>query len=114
MKQVGLILLAMTPVIDLILIITMSVDLLNGAKATVPHGIAAVYIGVSIAFGKQMIQWADERFKYYVLKEGNLPEKKTGNCLCKSLFCKLVKTCFSLFDWNRSIVVNYKYCRTRR
>lgn len=37
MKQVGLILLAMTPVIDLILIITMSVDLLNGAKATVPH-----------------------------------------------------------------------------
>ena len=43
MKQVGLILLAMTPVIDLILIITMSVDLLNGAKATVPHGIAAVY-----------------------------------------------------------------------
>ncbi|MDI5788286.1 hypothetical protein PO124_07245 [Bacillus licheniformis] len=28
------------------------------------HGIAAVYIGVSIAFGSRMIKWADERFAY--------------------------------------------------
>ncbi|PHK49961.1 hypothetical protein [Staphylococcus edaphicus] len=86
LNKVGLIFLSMTPVIDLILIMTMTLDLLNGAKATVPHGIAAVYIGVSLAFGKQMIRWADERFKYYVLKVGHLPVKKTGIAYAKAYF----------------------------
>lgn len=78
LKKVGLALLALTPVIDLILLITTSVDLYKGATATTAHAIAAVYIGVSIANGKNMIQWADERFQYYVTKQGPKPIKRFG------------------------------------
>ncbi|GIP32821.1 hypothetical protein [Paenibacillus sp. J2TS4] len=77
-NKLGLVLLALTPVIDLILLITTSVDLYRGAVATTAHAIAAVYIGVSIAFGKSMIQWADEHFRYYVTKQGPKPEKLYG------------------------------------
>lgn len=77
-QKLGLILLALTPVIDLILLITTSIDLYGGATATTAHAVAAVYIGVSIAFGKDMIAWADERFRYYVAKQGAKPMKRYG------------------------------------
>lgn len=38
-KKLGLIFLALTPVIDLILLITTAVDLMNGATAETPHAI---------------------------------------------------------------------------
>lgn len=77
-EKLGLFFLMLTPVIDLLLLIMASVDLYRGAAATVPHAIAAVYIGVSIAFGKSMIAWADERFRYYVTKQGPKPVKRYG------------------------------------
>ncbi|CAM4134505.1 hypothetical protein [Lederbergia lenta] len=77
-KKLGLFLLALTPVIDLILLIITGIDLHRGAIATQAHAIAAVYIGVSIAFGKSMIEWADERFLYYVTKQGPKPLKRDG------------------------------------
>ncbi|TDL53768.1 hypothetical protein E2R60_11980 [Paenibacillus dendritiformis] len=77
-QKLGLILLTLTPVIDLILLITTSIDLYGGATATTAHAVAAVYIGVSIAFGKDMIAWADERFRYYVAKQGAKPLKRYG------------------------------------
>ncbi|CAH0117673.1 hypothetical protein PAE9249_00133 [Paenibacillus sp. CECT 9249] len=76
--KLGLFLLALTPVIDLILLVATSVDLYRGAVATTPHAIAAVYIGVSIGFGKSMIAWADERFRYYIVKQGPPPTKRFG------------------------------------
>ncbi|MFJ8268126.1 hypothetical protein [Peribacillus asahii] len=76
--KLGFLLLALTPVIDMILLIVTGLDLYNGATATAVHGIAAIYIGVSIAFGKSMIQWADERFQYYVTKQGPKPIKHYG------------------------------------
>jgi len=77
-KKLGLMLLALTPLIDLLLLIITSIDLYQGAVASTVHGIAAIYIGVSIVFGKSMIKWADERFQYYVMKEGTKPEKRYG------------------------------------
>lgn len=77
-KRLGLFFLALTPVIDLVLLIVTVADLYNGSVATQVHAIAAVYLGVSIAFGKSMIRWADERFLYYIKKQGTKPEKKTG------------------------------------
>ncbi|WP_284139619.1 MULTISPECIES: hypothetical protein [unclassified Virgibacillus] len=77
-KRLGLFFLALTPVIDLILLIATSIDLYRGATATKVHAIAAVYIGVSIAFGKSMIAWADIRFQYYVMKQGSKPVKRYG------------------------------------
>lgn len=79
LKRVGLILLALTPVIDLFLIIITSMDLYRGANATIAHGLAAVYIGVSLAFGKNMINWFDERFQHFIAKTSNSrPMKKFG------------------------------------
>lgn len=78
LNRLGLFFLALTPVIDLILLIITGIDLYHGATATQAHAIAAVYIGISIAFGKSMIQWADERFQYYVTKQGSKPAKRFG------------------------------------
>lgn len=77
-KKLGLFFLALTPVIDLVLLTVTAVDLYNGATATQIHALAAVYLGVSIAFGKSMIRWADERFLYFVKKQGAKPKRKTG------------------------------------
>ncbi|MCG3087894.1 hypothetical protein [Sporosarcina cyprini] len=77
-KRLGLFFLALTPVIDLLLLFVTASDLYNGAVATQIHALAAIYLGVSIAFGKSMIRWADERFLYYVKKQGTKPVKKTG------------------------------------
>ncbi|MGM9989030.1 MAG: hypothetical protein ACI35O_17615 [Bacillaceae bacterium] len=77
-ERLGFFFLGLTPIIDLILLIVTGIDLCRGTIATTAHGIAAIYIGVSIAFGKGMIQWADERFQYYIAKTGPKPNQKYG------------------------------------
>lgn len=73
-KKLGALLLLCTPLIDLVLIICTIVDLRNGATAQLFHGLAAAYVGVTIAFGRRMIQWADERFAY-LFAGGPKPKK---------------------------------------
>jgi len=77
-NKLGMVLLAATPLIDCILLATTSIDLYRGATASTVHAIAAVYIGVSLAFGKSMITWADNYFRYYVTKQGAKPAKRYG------------------------------------
>lgn len=67
-KKLSLLFFALTPVIDLVLLVLTALDLKNGSDATISHGLAAVYIGVSIAYGKTLIAWADEKFQKHVLK----------------------------------------------
>jgi len=74
-KKLGAGLLLMTPVVDLALLIATLLDLRSGAVATMAHGIAAIYIGASIAYGHRMIRWADERFAYR-FANGPAPMKK--------------------------------------
>lgn len=62
--RLGGILLLLTPLVDLFLLAFTVIDMKNGAEAGVFHGLAAVYIGVTVAFGHRMIRWADERFAY--------------------------------------------------
>ncbi len=63
-KTLGLVFLFCTPLIDLLLLIFTLFDLKNGATADMFHGLAAIYIGASISWGRQMIQWADRQFVY--------------------------------------------------
>ncbi|MHA6529664.1 hypothetical protein [Paenibacillus sp. BAC0078] len=77
-KKLGLFFLALTPVLDIILLAIAGIDLYRGASATTAHALAAVYISVSLVFGKSMIAWSDERFRYYVTKQGNKPIKRYG------------------------------------
>ena len=61
-RKLGAALLASTILVDLALLTFTVVDMKRGATATMFHGLAAVYIGVSLVFGPSMIRWADERF----------------------------------------------------
>jgi len=75
MKRLGLALLMATPIIDLLLLVATVVDLQRGATASMVHGIAAIYIGVSIAYGHQMIAWADRYFLFW-FKGGENPRRR--------------------------------------
>ncbi|MFB7307688.1 hypothetical protein [Streptomyces sp. NPDC056192] len=59
--RVSTALLLTLPAIDLLLFAASAVDLARGAIPTSAHGLAAVYVGVSIAFGGQLVAWADSR-----------------------------------------------------
>ena len=74
-KKLGAILLFCTPIVDLFLLVATVIDLQHGGVANMFHGLAAVYIGVSVGFGKRMIKWADEQFVYR-FKKGEKPVKK--------------------------------------
>ncbi|WP_354702177.1 hypothetical protein DSM112329_02531 [Paraconexibacter sp. AEG42_29] len=62
--RLGGILLACAPLVDLILLTVSILDLRAGGTATTAHTLAAVYIGVSVAFGHRMVRWADVRFAH--------------------------------------------------
>ncbi|MCO5997725.1 hypothetical protein [Actinoallomurus rhizosphaericola] len=63
-RRLGNVLLVGVPMVDLVLLAASVVDLRRGAPASPAHGLAAIYIGVSLAFGHQMIRWADRRFAH--------------------------------------------------
>lgn len=65
----GAALLALTPLIDLLLLTTAVIDIRQGASASPRHGLAAIYLGVSIAFGPRLIAWADARFAHFFSDE---------------------------------------------
>lgn len=64
LRSASTVLLCCLPLVDLALLVVTAVDLHRGTTATAPHGLAAVYIGFSIAFGHTMTRWADQRFAH--------------------------------------------------
>jgi hypothetical protein len=62
--RLGAVLLACVPLVDLVLLVATVVDLRGGVKANSTHGLAAVYLGFSVAFGASMVRWADVRFAH--------------------------------------------------
>lgn len=46
------------------LLLATAISLRGGETANVTHGVAAVYIGFSSAFGHGTVRWADERFAH--------------------------------------------------
>jgi hypothetical protein len=72
--RLGVALLVATPVVDLALLAATTIDLRRGGEAALPHALAAVYIGVSVAWGKRMVRWADARFAHR-FAGGPMPER---------------------------------------
>lgn len=60
--RLGSALLIAAPVVDLLLLVLVAIDLLGGGTASWHHGLAALYIGVSVAYGHRMVAWADAKF----------------------------------------------------
>lgn len=52
------------PLLEVLLLVVTAIDLKNGAEPDWKHGLAAVYIGFSVALGPQLIKWADARFAH--------------------------------------------------
>jgi hypothetical protein len=62
--RLGAALLICVPLVDLVLLGATTLDLRRGATATSAHGLAAAYLGFSVAFGHSMTRWADRWFAY--------------------------------------------------
>ena len=62
------------PLIDVLLLVFTALDLSAGTTATLAHGLAAVYVGFTVAFGSIAVRWADAHFAYR-FASGPVPSK---------------------------------------
>ncbi|WP_232662842.1 hypothetical protein [Pseudonocardia sp. TRM90224] len=74
LRRTSTVVLAGIPLLDVVLVIATVLDLHNGAEARAIHGLAAVYLGFSVAFGPTIVRWADKHFAYR-FAGGPKPEK---------------------------------------
>jgi hypothetical protein len=58
-RRTSVVLLLCEPVLELVLFVATAVDLKNGAEPSWEHGLAALYIGYTVAFGHYTIRWLD-------------------------------------------------------
>lgn len=63
-RRLGGILLLCVPLVDLVLVVVSIVDLVSGGEASLTHSLAAAYLGVSVAFGPELVRRADARFAH--------------------------------------------------
>ncbi|MCF2860037.1 hypothetical protein L1286_21370 [Pseudoalteromonas sp. SMS1] len=64
LKKLSAFVLASVPLVDLFLLGFVVIDLSRGESATFAHGLAAAYIGFTIAFGSTLVRWADQWFAH--------------------------------------------------
>jgi len=57
-------LLLAVPVVDVVLVMASLLDVAQGSRPGTTHGLAAVYLGFTVAFGHSTIQWVDARFAH--------------------------------------------------
>lgn len=62
--RLGALVLAGVPLVDVVLLVVAGVDLAGGARFSGSHGLAAAYLGFSLAFGPALVRWADVRFAH--------------------------------------------------
>jgi hypothetical protein len=63
-RRASWLLLVSLPLIDVALLALTVLDLRKGANAAFAHGLAAAYVGFTVAFGSTVIRWADVRFAH--------------------------------------------------
>jgi len=52
------------PAVDALLLLFTALDLRSGTEATFAHGLAAAYVGFTVAFGGLAVNWADAHFAH--------------------------------------------------
>ncbi|MFF2850603.1 hypothetical protein ACFVT5_30375 [Streptomyces sp. NPDC058001] len=62
------------PVLEVVLLVVSAIDLKNGAEPDWKHGLAALYIGYTVAYGHYTIQWIDGHVRHRFA--GGPPPKK--------------------------------------
>lgn len=58
------VLLVALPALDILLVAFTAMDLRAGTPATFAHGLAAAYVGFTVAFGPVVVKWADRHFAH--------------------------------------------------
>ncbi|MGM1059171.1 hypothetical protein [Saccharothrix sp. Mg75] len=64
MRRLSSVLLVCTPLVDVVLLVATVVDLRRGGEGNAAHGLAAIYLGISVAFGHSGLRWLDQRFHH--------------------------------------------------
>ncbi|MDN5913870.1 MAG: hypothetical protein L0I76_01910 [Pseudonocardia sp.] len=64
MPRASALLLLCVPLLDVVLIVASLADVASGSPPGPVHGLAAVYLGITVAFGHSLIRWADVRFAH--------------------------------------------------
>lgn len=60
-RRLSTVLLLSVPLIDLVLVTASIADVARGSEPEAVHGLAAMYLGFTVAFGHSIIRWADAR-----------------------------------------------------
>lgn len=63
-RRLGAALLLCVPLVDLVLVTASFADVARGTSPGTAHGLAAVYLGFTVAFGHSLVRWADVRFAH--------------------------------------------------
>lgn len=63
-ERASWLLLLALPALDLLLLAFTAFDLKSGRPATFAHGLAAAYVGFTVAFGPIAVAWADQKFAH--------------------------------------------------
>ncbi|MFP5019552.1 hypothetical protein [Pseudonocardia phyllosphaerae] len=63
-RRLGGIVLLGVPLVDVVLVTAAAGDVLTGGEPASVHGLAALYLGVTVAFGHSLVRWADVRFAH--------------------------------------------------
>lgn len=72
--RLSTVVLAAVPVLDVVLLVAVAIDLHGGGEIGFAHRLAPIYLGVTVAFGKRLIQWTDVRFAHW-FAHGPAPER---------------------------------------
>lgn len=89
--RVGAVLLLTAPALDMVLLVATAAHLGSGATATWHHGLAALYIGFSIAYGHRMVTWTDVRFAHR-FADGPIPRRTSGAEYTKNCWGDVART----------------------
>ncbi len=63
-RRMSTVLLLAVPVVDIVLVTASVLDVARVSPPGLSHGLAAVYLGFTVAFGHSMVRWADSRFAH--------------------------------------------------
>ncbi|WP_017555498.1 hypothetical protein [Nocardiopsis baichengensis] len=64
LRTLSTVLLLLVPVLDVVLLAAIALHLASGAQADTGHGLGALYLGFTVAWGHPVIRWADARFAH--------------------------------------------------
>ncbi|MFC5995453.1 hypothetical protein ACFQE5_14660 [Pseudonocardia hispaniensis] len=63
-RRLSTVLLLCVPLLDVVLVAASIADVAGGSQPGGTHGLAAIYLGFTVAFGHSMVRWADARFAH--------------------------------------------------